>query len=150
MRKNGCNKQKLPVLARRRNGDISLFQRFLKMDASTADCIRQRAESIPELHQSETSGDGAHQRLKRRKSMKPSATQAATSSTRRISTQAARIHPDHAPYIWRRDDGIDAGSARAGREAADAALMKVSDVSASLKCIIINMILAERVGFDPT
>jgi hypothetical protein len=27
--------------ARLRNGEISLFQRFLKMGASTADCIRQ-------------------------------------------------------------------------------------------------------------
>jgi hypothetical protein len=91
---------------------------------------------------------GLTKRLKRRKSMKPTATQAATSSTRRISTLAARIHPDHAQYIWRRDDGIDAGSSRAGREAGDAALMKVSDVSASLKSIIINKILAERVGFE--
>jgi len=33
---------------RPRNGGISLFQRFLKMGASTADCIWQRAESIPE------------------------------------------------------------------------------------------------------
>jgi hypothetical protein len=35
------------VRARPRNGDISLFQRFLKMGASTADCIWQIAESIP-------------------------------------------------------------------------------------------------------
>jgi hypothetical protein len=32
---------------RPRNGDISLFQRFLEMGASTADCISQIAESIP-------------------------------------------------------------------------------------------------------
>src|ERR1700688_2911720 len=49
MRKSGCNKQKLRVRMRPRNGDILLFQRFLKMGASTADCIWQRAESIPEL-----------------------------------------------------------------------------------------------------
>src|ERR1700676_1648081 len=51
MRKSGCNKRKLRVQVRPRNGDISLFQRFLKMGASTADCIWQRAESIPELHE---------------------------------------------------------------------------------------------------
>jgi hypothetical protein len=34
---------------RPRNGGISLFQQYLKMGASTADCIRQMAESIPEL-----------------------------------------------------------------------------------------------------
>src|SRR5580692_1232364 len=51
MRKNGCSKQKRRAQARLRNGDISLFQRFLKMGASTADCIRQRAESIPKLHE---------------------------------------------------------------------------------------------------
>src|SRR6266446_4102935 len=50
MRKNGCNKRKPRARARPRNFDISLFQRFLKMGASTADCIWQRAESIPELH----------------------------------------------------------------------------------------------------
>src|SRR6266403_2194364 len=49
MRKSGCKKLKLRVRVRPRNGGISLFQRFLKMGASTADCIRQRAESIPEL-----------------------------------------------------------------------------------------------------
>src|SRR5882672_9189099 len=49
MRKSVCNKRKLRGRARPRNGDISLFQRFLKMGASTADCIWQRAESIPEL-----------------------------------------------------------------------------------------------------
>src|ERR1700688_1319680 len=48
MRKSGCNKQRLRARARPRNFDISLFQRFLKMGASTADCIRQVAESIPE------------------------------------------------------------------------------------------------------
>src|SRR6202171_6032171 len=51
MRKSGCNKRKLRERAKPRNGDISLFQRFLKMGASTAACIRQRAESIPELHE---------------------------------------------------------------------------------------------------
>src|SRR6202030_4264619 len=54
MRKSGCSKQKLRERARLRNGDISLFQRFLKMGASTADCIRQRGESIPELHERRT------------------------------------------------------------------------------------------------
>src|SRR3984893_11218926 len=49
MRKSGCNKRKPRERARPRNFDISLFQRFLKMGASTADCIRQLAESIPEL-----------------------------------------------------------------------------------------------------
>src|ERR1700682_2411042 len=49
MRKSGCNKRKPSERARPRNFDISLFQRFLKMGASTADCIRQVAESIPEL-----------------------------------------------------------------------------------------------------
>src|ERR1700688_200092 len=54
MRKSGGNKQKLRARARPRNFDISLLQRFLKMGASTADCIRQRAESIPELHERRT------------------------------------------------------------------------------------------------
>src|SRR5260370_2443594 len=49
MRKSACNKRKLRVRVRPKNGGISLFQRFLKMGASTADCIRQVAESIPEL-----------------------------------------------------------------------------------------------------
>src|SRR6202165_4322894 len=49
MRKSGCSKQKLRERARPRNFDISLFQRFLKMGASTADCIWQRAESNPEF-----------------------------------------------------------------------------------------------------
>src|ERR1700732_336782 len=49
MRKSGCNKRKTRARARPRNGGISLFQRFLKIGASTADCIRQREESIPEL-----------------------------------------------------------------------------------------------------
>src|SRR3984893_6039158 len=48
MRESGCSKQKPRGRARPRNGDISLFQRFLKMGDSTADCIRQVAESIPE------------------------------------------------------------------------------------------------------
>src|SRR5712664_586173 len=51
MRKSGCNKRKLRARARPRNGDISLFQRFLKMGASAADCIWPTAESIPELHE---------------------------------------------------------------------------------------------------
>src|SRR5438128_8205227 len=54
MRKSACNKRKLHERAKRRNGDISLFQRFLKTGASTADCIWQRAESIPELHERST------------------------------------------------------------------------------------------------
>src|SRR6202166_3257754 len=49
MRKSACNKRKLRVRARPRNGDISPFQLFLKMGGSTADCIWQRAEPIPEL-----------------------------------------------------------------------------------------------------
>src|SRR6267142_2514353 len=49
MRKSGCNKLTLRARVRPRNGGISLFRRFLKMGASTADCIWQRAESIPEL-----------------------------------------------------------------------------------------------------
>src|ERR1700693_5049667 len=51
MRKSGCNKQKLRARARRRNGDISRCQPFSKMDASTANCIWQRAGRIPELHE---------------------------------------------------------------------------------------------------
>src|SRR5690348_3512007 len=54
MRKSGCSKQKLRARARRRNGDISRYQRFLKTDASTADCIRRTAESIPEFHERST------------------------------------------------------------------------------------------------
>src|ERR1700692_2478315 len=54
MRKSGCSKQKLRARAKLRNGDISLFQRFLKMGASIANCIWQRAESIPELHERST------------------------------------------------------------------------------------------------
>src|ERR1700730_7579215 len=49
MRKSECNKRKPHVRERPRNFDISLLQRFLKMGASTANCIRQVAESIPEL-----------------------------------------------------------------------------------------------------
>src|ERR1700738_3887640 len=49
MRKSACNKRKPRERARPRNFDISLFQRFSKMGASTADCIWQRAESIPEF-----------------------------------------------------------------------------------------------------
>src|SRR5260221_116176 len=48
MRKSVCNKRKLRGRARPRNGDISLFHRFLKMGASTANCIWLIAESIPE------------------------------------------------------------------------------------------------------
>src|SRR6202171_679148 len=51
MRRSGYSKQKLRARARLRNGDISLFQRFLKMGASAADCIWPTAESIPELHE---------------------------------------------------------------------------------------------------
>src|SRR5882762_5253207 len=49
MRNSACNKRKLRERARPKNGDISPFRRFLKMGTSTADCIWQRAESIPEL-----------------------------------------------------------------------------------------------------
>src|ERR1700688_3644461 len=49
MRKSACNKRKLRERARPKNGDILLFQRSLKMGVSTADCIWQRAEPIPEL-----------------------------------------------------------------------------------------------------
>src|ERR1700729_3550259 len=49
MRKSECNRQRPRVQARPRNGEISLFQRCLKMDASTADCIWQIAASIPEV-----------------------------------------------------------------------------------------------------
>src|SRR6266478_4452 len=55
MPKSGCNKRKLRVRVKPKNGDTSLFQRFLKMGASTADCMRQRAESIPELPNHERS-----------------------------------------------------------------------------------------------
>src|ERR1700704_2030939 len=55
MLKSGCSRQKLRVRARPRNGDISMFQRFLKMGNSTADCIWQRAESIRELLNDERS-----------------------------------------------------------------------------------------------
>src|SRR5258708_26055372 len=51
MRRSGCNKRRLRERARPRNGDISLFQRFLKMGAPTADCMWQIAESIPELNE---------------------------------------------------------------------------------------------------
>src|ERR1700687_353221 len=49
MRKSECNRQRPRVRARARNGEISLFQRFLKMGASTADCIWRIVESMPEL-----------------------------------------------------------------------------------------------------
>src|SRR6202049_3995885 len=51
MPKSGYSMPKLLARGRPRNGDISLFQRFLKMGASTADCIWPTAESIPELHE---------------------------------------------------------------------------------------------------
>src|SRR5260370_18133384 len=51
MRKSVCNKRKLRGRARPRNGDSLLFQGFLRMGASTADCIWQRVEAIPELHE---------------------------------------------------------------------------------------------------
>src|ERR1700680_4234778 len=51
MPKSGYSMPKLLARGRPRNGDISLFQRFLKMGASTADCIWPRAEAIPELHE---------------------------------------------------------------------------------------------------
>src|SRR6202035_3015551 len=54
MRKSACNKRRLHERAKPRNGGISLFQRFSRMGASTADCIRQRAEAIPELHERST------------------------------------------------------------------------------------------------
>src|SRR5258705_1551637 len=49
MRKSECNKQKLRVRARPRNGGISRLRPVLKIGASEGDCIWQRAESIPEL-----------------------------------------------------------------------------------------------------
>src|SRR6202166_1041444 len=49
MRKSGCSKQKSRAQWKLKNGDISLSQRCLKMGASIADCIWQRAEPIPEL-----------------------------------------------------------------------------------------------------
>src|ERR1700677_4209765 len=55
MQKSECNRQRPRVQARPRNGEISLFQRFLKMGASTADCMWQIAEAIPELLNHETS-----------------------------------------------------------------------------------------------
>src|SRR5258705_3795323 len=54
MRKSGCNKLTLRARVRPRNDGISLFRRFVKMGASTTDCIWQRAESIPELLNLET------------------------------------------------------------------------------------------------
>src|ERR1700723_180077 len=49
MRKSGCSKQKPRAQWKPKNGDISRFQRCLKMGASTADCTWQRAEPIREL-----------------------------------------------------------------------------------------------------
>src|SRR6202166_2299467 len=49
MRKIGCDKRKLRERVKPKNGATSRFQRFLKTGSSTADCIRQRAESIPEF-----------------------------------------------------------------------------------------------------
>src|SRR6266853_7025808 len=54
MRKSGCSKRKLSVRARLRNGEISLFQRCLKMGVSTADCMWQIVELIPELSERST------------------------------------------------------------------------------------------------
>src|SRR6202166_1768514 len=50
MRKSGCDTRKLRARARLKNGAISPCQPFLKTGVSTADRIRQRAESIPEEH----------------------------------------------------------------------------------------------------
>src|SRR3981081_1945017 len=55
MRTRAGGKHKRRARARLRNGDISLFQRFLKMGNSTADCTWQRAESIRELLNDERS-----------------------------------------------------------------------------------------------
>src|ERR1700692_3362951 len=49
MRKSGYSKQKSCAQWKLKNGDISLSQRCLKMGASTADCIWQKAGPIPEL-----------------------------------------------------------------------------------------------------
>src|ERR1700686_177023 len=49
MRNSVCNKRRVSGRAKPKNGDVSLFQRCLKMGASTADCIWQRAESNPEF-----------------------------------------------------------------------------------------------------
>src|SRR6185369_13472187 len=49
MPKNVCTRRKLRAPSRLTSGDISPFQRFLKMCASAADCIWQRAVSIPDL-----------------------------------------------------------------------------------------------------
>src|ERR1700693_258801 len=49
MRKSACNKQKPRAPARPKNGDTSPFQQFLKMGNSTANCMRPRAEAIPEF-----------------------------------------------------------------------------------------------------
>src|ERR1700676_4447795 len=43
MQNNECNKQRLRARARLRNFDTLLFQRFLKMGASTVDCTRRKA-----------------------------------------------------------------------------------------------------------
>src|ERR1700723_707727 len=48
MRNSECKKQKLRARARPRDGDISLSHRFLKMGASTANCMWPRAAAIPE------------------------------------------------------------------------------------------------------
>src|SRR3984893_3005422 len=56
MRKSGCSKQKRRVRARPRNGDISRFQRCLKMGASTANCIWQIAESILSFNRNDETG----------------------------------------------------------------------------------------------
>src|ERR1700688_4698392 len=51
MRESECSRPRPRVLPRQRNGEISPFQRYLKMGASTADCIQQLAESIPDGQQ---------------------------------------------------------------------------------------------------
>src|SRR5712671_1949323 len=49
MQKSACDKRRLRERPRPRNGGISRFQQCLKMGNSIADCIWQRAESIPEV-----------------------------------------------------------------------------------------------------
>ena len=41
-------------------------------------------------------------------------------------THEARVHSDHAEYVWWRDDGLDARSSWESREAGDGALMDAS------------------------
>src|SRR5271163_3732764 len=54
MRNSECDKRRLPAPPKLTNGGISRSQRFLKMGASIADCIRQIAEAIPELRERKT------------------------------------------------------------------------------------------------